>query len=155
MTFAPDGRKEDAMSVRGLEGIDETVQQTYIWIDEIAEEFHGDRHQGLKILRSFLHLLRDHLTIDESAQLAAQLPMLIRGVYYEGWDPSRSLQTERTADAFLARFTKGAGVRAMDARDALMAASRVLERRLSSGEVRQVFQSLPAHVRELLAPLSA
>ena len=37
-----------------------------------------------------LHTLRDRLTVDVAAKLAAQLPTLIRGIYYEDWDPSRT-----------------------------------------------------------------
>jgi uncharacterized protein (DUF2267 family) len=139
------------MAEQGLKGIDETVQQTYVWINEIAEQFHGDRHQGLQILRAFLHLLRDHLSTDELAQLAAQLPLLVRGVFYEGWDPSRTLQHERDTEAFLDRFVREAGVRDMDSRDAVKAASSVLKRHVSGGEYGQVVQSLPGHLRELVA----
>ena len=139
------------MTDKGLEGIDETVQQTYVWINEVADHFHGDRHQGLKILRAFLHLLRDHLSTDELAQLAAQLPLLVRGVFYEGWDPSHPLQHERNAQAFLERFVSESGVRAMDSHDAVKAASSVLKRHVSGGEYAQVVGALPAHVRELIA----
>jgi uncharacterized protein (DUF2267 family) len=138
------------MAERGLEGIDHTVQQTYVWIDQVATAFHGDRHRGFAILRAFLHTLRDHLSVDESAQLAAQLPLLIRGVYYEGWDPSRSAQHQRTAEAFLERFTAESGVRAMDARDALIAAATVVSGHITGGEAQQVLMALPKHVRDLI-----
>lgn len=139
------------MAERGLEGIDHTVQQTYAWIDEIARLFHGNRHQGFQLLRSFLHTLRDHLQLDESAQFAAQLPLLIRGLYYEGWDPSHSLLHERTAEAFMARFVGEAGVRPMDAHDALAAVGAVVGRHVSDGEAAQVLASLPVAIRRLLS----
>lgn len=138
------------MAMKGLEGIDETVQQTHIWINEIAEAFHGSPHQGLLILRAFLQTLRDHLSIDEAAQLSAQLPLLVRGIFYEGWDPTRSLQHERTAEAFVRRFQQHSAIREMDASDAVAAAYRVLSRRVSGGEVAQVIASLPEPVRDLL-----
>lgn len=138
------------MAVRGLEGIDETVQQTYIWIDEVADRFHGSRHQGLQIIRAFLHLLRDHLSVDESAQLAAQLPMLLRGAYYEGWDPTHDRRHERSREAFIDAFVTASGVRQADAPDAIAAAGGVLRRHISQGELDDVFQALPISVRPLL-----
>ncbi|MBA4181123.1 MAG: DUF2267 domain-containing protein [Anaerolinea sp.] len=138
------------MAERGLEGIDHTVQQTYIWVDEIARLFHGNRHQAFQILRSFLHVLRDHIGLDESAQFAAQLPLLIRGLYYEGWDPSHSLVHERTADTFMARFVSEAGIRPMDGQDALAAVGGVVGRHVSDGEAAQILSSLPAAIRRLL-----
>jgi uncharacterized protein (DUF2267 family) len=44
------------------------------------------RSQSYAALRAVLHALRDRLTIAEAAHLAARLPMLIRGIYYHGWD---------------------------------------------------------------------
>lgn len=138
------------MADRGLEGIDEAVQQTYIWIDEIAAAFHGSRHEGFQVLRGFLHALRDHLAVDESAQLAAQLPLLIRGLYYEGWDPGHSLQHIRGGQDFLAQVVRDTGLRDSDARDAVAAAWQTLAAHVSGGEVADVAQSLPKHIRELL-----
>lgn len=37
------------------------------------------------ILRSVLHTLRDRLTVSESLDLLAQLPMFIKGVYVDNW----------------------------------------------------------------------
>ncbi len=137
------------MAERGLEAIDETVQQTHIWLNEITEQFHGTKHQSLQILRSFLHTVRDHLPVDESAQFASQVPLLIRGMYYEGWDPSKHAQHERTAEEFVQRFLAGTTLREMDARDAIKAAAHVVEKHVTRGEVEDVYQSLPKQVRQL------
>src|SRR3954468_20250061 len=42
-----------------------------------------------RLLKGYLQTLRDELTLDEAAQLAAQLPLVLRGAFYEGFDPSR------------------------------------------------------------------
>src|SRR5258706_928036 len=58
------------------------IEQAYGWPP-------GRRNQSYAALRAVLHALRDRLTVDEGAQFSAQLPMLVRGLYYAGWDPSR------------------------------------------------------------------
>src|SRR6266481_7334219 len=100
MSTAPDDRPD---------AIDTTVQKTYRWLRELAVELGGvGRDDAYDVLRGFLHTLRDRLTIDEAADLAAQLPMLIRGLYYEGWDPSR-VPIKMKAVEFLESFAARSG----------------------------------------------
>jgi uncharacterized protein (DUF2267 family) len=65
------------MSTTGLEVFDTTLQKTHIWLNDLTDELHwDDRFRGYKALR-------DRLTVEEAAHLGAQVPMLIRGLYYE------------------------------------------------------------------------
>jgi uncharacterized protein (DUF2267 family) len=72
------------------------IEEAYGWPKE-------RRNQSYNALRAVLHTLRDRLTVDESAQFAAQLPTLVRGIYYEGWDPSR-VPVKMDGDEFLGRI---------------------------------------------------
>jgi uncharacterized protein (DUF2267 family) len=63
-----------------------------------------NRHKAYLALRATLHALRDRLTVEEVAQLGAQLPTLIRGFYYEGWDPTGKPLRVRHKEQFLARL---------------------------------------------------
>src|SRR6266851_4782007 len=79
-----DVEKERGMSTTGLEVFDTTVQKTNIWLKDIMQALGWeDRHKAYVALRITLHALRDRLTPEEASQLGAQLPMLIRGLYYE------------------------------------------------------------------------
>jgi uncharacterized protein (DUF2267 family) len=135
-----------------IDVIETTVQKTYRWIRELDEELHGvGRREAYQVLRGFLHTVRDRLIVDEAAQLAAQLPMLVRGIYYEGWDPSKAPQ-KMDADEFLATFFVGAAMNVdQDPLPALQAAARVMRRHVTPGETSDVFGSLPHDIRELLA----
>lgn len=78
------------MTTTGLEIFDTTVQKTNRWLAGIAERLdHRDRQHAYQALRGVLHALRDRLTIDEAAHLGAQLPMLVRGIFFEAWQPAR------------------------------------------------------------------
>ena len=68
----------------GLDVFDQTVQQTNTWLVEIERELGANRQRAYLALRGTLHALRDELVPDEAVHLAAQLPMLVRGLYYEG-----------------------------------------------------------------------
>ena len=74
-----------------VELIDRSVEKTNVWLKELAAELGtDDRKFAYRVLRAYLHAVRDRLMVDEAAQLAAQLPELVRGIYYEGWVPSRT-----------------------------------------------------------------
>jgi uncharacterized protein (DUF2267 family) len=135
-----------------LDVIETTVQKTYRWIRELDQELGGvGRQESYQVLRGFLHTLRDRLIVDEAAQLAAQLPMLVRGMYYEGWDPSKA-PWKMNADEFLATFFSEAAMdSSQDPLPALRAAARVMRRHVTPGETSDVFGGLPQEIRGLLA----
>ena len=79
------------MSSTGFRGFEHTVQETNGWLHEIADQM-GNPHRQMArtrvrhhALRGVLFALRDRLPVDEVFNLAAQLPMLIRGIYFEGY----------------------------------------------------------------------
>ena len=60
------------------------------WLKVVGERLGTeDRTYTYRVLRAWLHLVRDRLTVDSAVHLAAQLPEFLRGVYFEGWVPSR------------------------------------------------------------------
>lgn len=141
------------MTTRRVDVIDRSGEQAHIWINEVAQEFGTDDHQlAYRILRAFLHAVRDRITVEEAAQLAAQMPTLVRGIYYEGWRPSTTPQRYHDRETFLRKIADEALVAGTtEASYAVTAAAAVLRRHVSQGEVEDVLAILPAEIRELLA----
>ena len=78
------------MSATGLDVFDKTLQTTNIWLNEIMDEMGPDRQIAWKALSTVLHKLRDRLPVEAAAHLGAQLPLLVRGVYYDQYQPAGS-----------------------------------------------------------------
>jgi uncharacterized protein (DUF2267 family) len=137
------------MSSQGLEVIDHTVQLTHEWINELSAKLGwGDRRQVLMLMRTTLAGLRDMLGPNEAAQLSAQLPLLVRGLFFEGWRPGHS--HERTRQALVARIEANLGQdQEYQGPEDISEVFRLLNGRISAGEVRHARQSLPSEIRDL------
>ncbi len=126
--------------------IQHSVEKTHIWLNEVADALGSgaDRQYAYRALRAVLHALRDRLTVDVAAKLAAQLPTLIRGVYYEDWDPSRTPLPIHDVATFLDHVAEeGHMAGETEASVAVSAVVRVLRAHVSGGEIDGVLAVLP------------
>ena len=102
------------MSATGITALDHSVQETNTWLKGLEEELQVDnRQQAYNALRAVLHTLRDRLPPEVAIKLGAQLPILVRGIYYEGWHaaatPTRR-SASREISKTLARLASSPGV---------------------------------------------
>ena len=87
------------MSTSGVAALDHSVQETNVWLRAVAEQLHfEDRQRAYNALRAVLHALRDRLPPEVAVHLGAQLPMLVRGLYYEGWHMAGKPTKERSVE---------------------------------------------------------
>jgi uncharacterized protein (DUF2267 family) len=140
-----------AVSANGLQSIDHTVQLTHLWIKELDEllGWH-DKHRSYRLLRTVLQTIRDWLPTNEVADFAAQLPILLRGVYYEHWRPATTPVRRRDCAAFLARVDHAfVGDPILFTPEAVSLAFEFLSGKLGAGEIEDVRHALPADLRAL------
>ena len=136
------------MSATGLDVFDKTLQTTNIWLGEIMERIGPDRQAAWKVLSVVLHKLRDRLPLDLAAHLGAQLPLLVRGVYYDQFEPARLPSDCATPGAFRAEVEQWlADTRPVDPDEAIAAVFGVLDRHLSEGQLAKVRAALPKGLR--------
>lgn len=134
-------------------GLRRTVHTTSSWLKQIAEEMsHGDKQRAYHALRGVLFALRDRLPVDEVMNLSAQLPTLIRGVYFEGYTAAGKPERYRSRDEFFERVQEeltvvnGGGPEA--ATDAVF---HVLRTKVSEGEIKDIEHMLPRALKPLWA----
>jgi len=131
---------------------DPTIAKSNEWLKEVGKELGSENASTILLaLRSVLHALRDRLHPDEAADLAAQLPILLKGIYFDGWNPSATPVKARTKEEFLRLVMQSMppGTAPADAERFTRAVFNVLRAHVSPGEVRDVQAMLPAALKAL------
>lgn len=137
------------MTTTGVRTFDQSLETSREWLREIQELMGlDDEQRAFRVMRAVLHALRDRLTVEEAAQFAAQLPMLLQGVYYHGWTPAGKPLKIRNRQEFLDRVAEGL-MREHDPEEACRAVFSVLEERMTGGEIEDVKRILPEPIRDL------
>jgi uncharacterized protein (DUF2267 family) len=138
------------MSNTGLEVFDKTVQITNTWLGEIMERLGPDRHLAWHVLGAVLRTVRDRLPLGLAAHLGAQLPLLVRGTYYDQWEPNQQPQKWRSQEEFLELVSeKLRNVRPVSPIEAARAVFMVLNHHVEPGQVSHVREALPEEVRRI------
>jgi len=128
-----------------------TIEKSAEWIHGMLVELGvGDSQIAYGAFRAGLHALRDRLTVPEAADLAAQLPMLIRGLFFEGWVPTAVPLRIRTQADLVARVAANLPPSSNLAPVTVLRSTlRVLEQRISAGEIADIKHSMPKDLRRL------
>ena len=132
----------------GFRTFDATLQKTKEWMYEVNKELGwGGEPQAYHCLRAVLHTLRDRIPVEEAVQLGDQLPLLLKGIYYEGWKP-RSVPLKLHQEDFYALVAQrlAEGSKEIDPEEATAAVLRVLSRHVSAGEIDDVKATLPKDI---------
>jgi uncharacterized protein (DUF2267 family) len=123
-----------------------TVAKTHKWIKEVNEQLQlEDPHKAYLILRGVLHVLRDRLTVNEAVDLSAQLPMLIRGFYFEGWSVEHKPLKIHTEQEFL-ECVMHVIPSDVDAVDCVKVVFKLLQQQITEGEIHDIKSVLPDRI---------
>ena len=135
----------------GIAALDTSIHKTHVWLKELLWELEWtSRPRAWSGLRAVLHALRDRLTFEEAFDLAAELPLVVRGMCVEGWDRRRRTMKLRSKEEFLTLVAENL-FRAPDAdpEPLTRAVFGLLSRHLDIGEIDQVRSMLPEPVRRM------
>ncbi|MEX3007222.1 DUF2267 domain-containing protein [Hoeflea sp. TYP-13] len=139
------------MNITGIKTLDHAPNVVQEWLNVLRDTADlPESQQAYMLLRATLHAVRDWLSVDEAAQLSAQLPILIRGIYFEGWNPSSTPVHPRNKEAFLQRVNAGFTKDPLpDDEGAVTAVFALLKDHVSPGEIDDVVQAMPKDIRRL------
>jgi uncharacterized protein (DUF2267 family) len=138
------------MSRTGLEVFDRTVQITNTWLKEINDAIGPDRQLAWHVLGAVLRTLRDRLPIGLAGHLGAQLPLLVRGLYYDQWHPRKRPPRLRSAKQFMEEVAIGLGdTRPVNVAEAVRIVFQVLNHHVDPDQLANVRDALSQPVRSL------
>jgi len=142
------------MSANGLETFDRSIHATNLWLKEISKAIGVDRRMAWRALGAVLRALRDRLTGEDAAHLAAQLPLVVRGAFYEQYRPAIQPDPMRSREEFVARVADGlaGGGKPMDPERAIRAVFSIIQRHIAEAETAKVRHALPENIRMLWPP---
>ena len=136
-----------------VSAIDHAFHTAHEWVRDVAREFDTDDYEfAYRVLRAWLHTLRDRLTAEASAHFAAQLPDLIRGVFYAGWNPN-AVPEKYDAGAYTLRFSREAIITPDEVGNAAARTTAAVLRHLPPAQVTKALDQLPKEIRSILQPL--
>jgi uncharacterized protein (DUF2267 family) len=123
----------------------------------LAEDLQTSREKAGRILTAVLHSLRKRLSIEESFQLMAQLPMALKAVYVDGWKYNEPFKRIHHVDEFLDEIRTEDGLTAAydfgdneEAKKAVSAVFRTLNYFISDGEKEDIISALPKELKEFV-----
>jgi uncharacterized protein (DUF2267 family) len=133
----------------GVRNLDNSIDLTNIWLRDILSQLKWQsKESAYQALRGTLHALRDRLPAEEAVDLAAQLPLLVKGMYYDGWtlrDKPEKYKKEEFARRVHAQFEFDANI---NPAEVIRAVLRVIYRHMGDGELRDVKSNMPKDIQE-------
>lgn len=136
-----------------IKAIQSSLNHTNVWIQDLMQSYdYSDENQAFVLLRATLKTLRDRISPGEAFHLGAQLPAVIRGYYFEGWDPDHHPRRDKTPAEFLATVRRNLGGHdQIDLEMAVPEALKIIFEHIDQGEAEQVKNNLPPEIHELFS----
>jgi uncharacterized protein (DUF2267 family) len=141
--------------MRDIKLLKKNIDKIYEWIKDIEERLawdDEDNSKALSVLRSTLHVLRDNIPLNNLANFSAQLPIVIRGLLFEGWQPKNSILKTRRKEDFLEHifYNLPDSHRDINIEQAVIIVFRTLADKIDAQEIEKIKKVLPSSIREIM-----
>lgn len=134
----------------GITSLDRSIHLTMEWLKEIQEEFRWpDMNRVYSATKAVLLATRDRVTVVEAHHFAAQIPLVMKGMFFDGYNPSDKPLNIRNQEEFLEHVRYHFGDNPLDAENAVRTVARVLRRKISPGQYEDVVGNMPENIQKL------
>jgi uncharacterized protein (DUF2267 family) len=131
-----------------VRNLDNSIDLTNTWFRDILDQLNWQsKESAYQVLRGTLPALRDRLPAEEAVDLAAQLPLLVKGMYYDGWTLRKPEKFKK--QEFARRVHEQFGFDdSINPAEVIRAFLRVMCRHTGDGELRDVRSNMPKDIQE-------
>jgi uncharacterized protein (DUF2267 family) len=131
--------------------IEKSTQKTKEWLHEMQDDLGWEDENMVYIaFRSVIQTLRDRLPLEEAIELGDELPMVMKGIYYEGYSTRHKPEKIKNREEFFQKVQEKTPKRPIQTEEATRAVFHLLENRLGgAGEIKQVRSNLPKDIQNL------
>jgi len=134
------------------------ASEANVFLNEYAKKMNlnDDTEKAGRVLSSILHGLREVISIEESIQLIAQLPMFLKAVYVNGWSLRKKRKIKNTEEFIdlIREFDGGTSLYdfANDdiAENYIVITFIMLRKYISLGELEDIRSGLPKDIKSLI-----
>lgn len=139
------------MSINNISSIQSSLNRTQEWLKDIMSGYqYENEEKAFLLLRATLKTIRDRISSDEAFHFGSQLPAILRGFYFEGWDPSKKPADFESKDDFLSTVRSYLGKDDIDLAKAVPKVVKILFQKME-GEREHVMSNLPGEVQQFLS----
>lgn len=135
----------------GIPALEDALRDAQGWLASAGHRINTRSSQvALACLRGTLHTLRAQLDVRRAIEVGERLPLVMRGVFFDGWDPHDAPPPAATKDEFVGRVAADNGRNPrIKAERAAKAALEVIFERLPAAVTARIVERLPENLREL------
>lgn len=143
--------RSDNMVRTAFSSLEKSTQKTKEWLHEMQDELGWeDENMVYLAFRSVVQTLRDRLPVEEAIELGDELPMVMKGIYYEGYTTKHKPEKIKNREEFFQKVQEKSPRRPLKAEEATRAVFHLLEKKLGGGgEIKQVRSNLPKDIQNL------
>ena len=137
---------------------DKQCQEANHFIKDLAMQLGTpeDIDHAVRVLRYVFRALRRRLVPDESLHIVSQLPLILKGIYVDGWNIYEPLSEAKTFDEFLYDIRNNERKADVDftnydlAKKKISAVFNALKKIISGGELDHFRDELPKELAEMV-----
>ena len=130
--------------------LDKSTQKTKEWLHEFQDELGWENENMTYIaFRSVIQTLRDRLPVEEAVELGDELPMVMKGMYYEGYRATGKPEKIKNREEFFEKVQEKSSKKPINTQQATSATFSLLQRKLGGGgEIKQVKDNLHKDIQK-------